>query len=219
MKFSIIVAMCSDTRGIGSDGKLPWKSLKGDMDFFVKKTKGSGKNAVIMGRKTWESLRTKPLVDRLNIVISSQNLDGGVLIYPNLYDAMEYLKNKPLDEVYVIGGGQLYESAIYHPECDKVYITSVHGVLTNCDTFFPELDQQFQLIDKSELYTDKSGLRYHFDTYEKVRKCVKCTTNRLYTTTSSILFCETCIKDVNLCQICNDEIEMSSQICSRCMRK
>jgi len=218
MKFSIIVAMCSDTRGIGSNGKLPWKSLKGDMDFFVKTTKGNGKNAIIMGRKTWESLRQKPLVDRLNVVISSslQPKEDGVLVYTNLYNAIENLENQPLDEVYVIGGGQLYESAIYHPDCDKLYITSVDGVLTNCDTFFPEIDDNFKLSDTTTHRDERSGLTYRFNVYKKINKCVNCA---MLLTDNDKKYCDTCIKSVNLCQVCNDEMNMSSQVCSRCVRK
>lgn len=218
MKFSIIVAMCSETRGIGLNGKLPWKSLKGDMDFFVKTTKGTGKNAIIMGRKTWDSLKQKPLVDRLNVVISnSLQPQDGVLVYTNLYEAIENLENhQPLDEIYVIGGGQLYESAIYHPKCDKVYITNVDGVLINCDTFFPELDYQFTLITKSDKFLDvKSDLAYSFNVYQKQNKCVICAA----LLANNNIYCDTCIKNVNLCQVCNDEMNMSSQICSRCVRK
>jgi len=201
MKFSIIVALCSDTNGIGSDGKLPWKSLKGDMDFFVKTTKGKGNNAVIMGRKTWQSLKNKPLPDRLNIVVSStlKQTDDGMLVYPTLYKAIDYLENQPVDEVYIIGGGQLYECALFHPDLEKVYATSVEGVLTNCDTFFPELGDEFSLISTSEKFKDeKSGLCYTFKTYERTI---------------------TCSLHVNFCQNCKDEIDMTSQMCSRCVRK
>ena len=216
MKFSIIVALCSDTNCIGSEGTLPCKSIKGDMDFFVKTTKGEGNNAIIMGRKTWESLKSKPLPDRLNIVVSSTlKQTDGMLVYPTLYKAIDYLENQPIDEVYIIGGGQLYECALFHPYLEKLYVTSVEGVLTNCDTFFPELGDEFSLVFESETVKDtKSGLRYTFKTYERTIKCLICCKSD-----NNSLYCSQCIKHINFCQTCKDEIDMTSQMCSRCVRK
>merc|ERR1712062_506749 len=78
MRISLIVAGCQveDPKmlGIGLDGNLPWK-LSQEMKHFTKLTKSGGTNAVLMGRKTWESIPTKfsPLKDRYNVVITTQN--------------------------------------------------------------------------------------------------------------------------------------------------
>ena len=73
--FSVVVAACKQTRGIGLGGALPW-SLRGDMQFFKQLTRSTldplKRNAVVMGRKTWQSIpeKLRPLADRLNVVIT-----------------------------------------------------------------------------------------------------------------------------------------------------
>ena len=77
MKFNLIVAACGKSLGIGLNGELPWK-LKSEMKYFAEttsKTKDIDKiNAVIMGRKTWESipLKFRPLKNRFNVILSRQ---------------------------------------------------------------------------------------------------------------------------------------------------
>ena len=77
MKFNLIVAACGKSLGIGLNGELPWK-LKSEMKYFAEtttKTKDFDKmNAVIMGRKTWESipLKFRPLKNRFNVILSRQ---------------------------------------------------------------------------------------------------------------------------------------------------
>src|SRR3990172_2849902 len=134
MKFSIIAA-ADKKMGIGIGNKLPWK-LAGDLKYFSETTtKASpGKmNAVIMGRKTWESLPEKhrPLAGRLNVVLSRNELPlpDGVLRASSLDDAFEKLSAPPrhegglrradVDEVFVIGGASLDEQAIHHPHFEK----------------------------------------------------------------------------------------------------
>lgn len=69
MDVNLIVAYDINNLGIGKDGQIPWKN-KTDMKWFKDVTIGNGNNAVVMGRKTWESLGKKPLKDRLNIIVS-----------------------------------------------------------------------------------------------------------------------------------------------------
>ena len=77
MKFNLIVAACGKSLGIGLNGELPWK-LQSEMKYFAEttsKTKDCDKmNAVIMGRKTWESipLKFRPLKNRFNVILSRQ---------------------------------------------------------------------------------------------------------------------------------------------------
>ena len=101
----MIVAVSSLSRGIGYKNKIPWK-LSGDMKYFRKKTIGRGNNAVIMGRKTWESLPST-LPKRDNLILSR------TLSHPNAFasiDAMMgHISGKKYDDVWVIGGDTIYK--------------------------------------------------------------------------------------------------------------
>ena len=111
MKIMMIVAM--DEQGtIGQDEELPWR-LSSDLKRFKKLTMADGFNAVVMGRKTWDSLPKKfrPLSERLNIVMSRDTKwsDEGVEIalYPGR--AIEIAYANGCDELWIIGGAQIYE--------------------------------------------------------------------------------------------------------------
>lgn len=117
IKFNIIVAATKDMV-IGNNNGLPWKSSK-DMRFFKDKTIN---NIVIMGRKTFESLK-EPLKDRINIVISrTKQFDGCINVNTfdkALYEASKY-HNK---EVFVIGGGMIYQEAF--KTASRLYLTLI----------------------------------------------------------------------------------------------
>ena len=137
MKINIIVA--TDLRnGIGLSGNLPW-NIKEDLSRFMKLTVGAGNNCVLMGRKTYESLPKKasPLKKRHNIVLSrnppKEKLDPSVSYITNINDALnvgEY------DEMWVIGGSEMYALALEQLKIDTIYITRILRNY-NCDRFFP----------------------------------------------------------------------------------
>jgi len=169
MKFSLFVAT-DENRGIGIDNHLPW-DLPEDMKRFAEITKGKGNNAVIMGRKTWESIpeKFKPLPDRLNVVLT-RNADyqtpEGVLAFSSLDEALENIKAK--DEIFIIGGNSLYKEGILHPNCEKIYITEVCATF-ECDTFFPKIPEKtFQIIEGTDKMESKSGLKYRYVVYQRI---------------------------------------------------
>jgi len=133
VRFNIIAAI-DNNNGIGKNGSIPWKNSD-ELEFFKKKTIGDGNNAVIMGRKTYESLNMKILPKRTNIVITSQEIDG-VITYKTLFEALQSCV--PYRKTYIIGGQRLYEEAIkmYGYLCDKIYISNIPGSY-DCDVFFP----------------------------------------------------------------------------------
>lgn len=153
-----VVAAAASSRGIGAGGDLVWR-LPGDMAHFKRVTStppaSGGTNAVIMGRKTWESIPSKfrPLDNRKNIILTrSQNPIAGVpeendegsniLVYTSLQEAVEKLKSmKDIGDVFVIGGGQVYEESIKSGLVKKVLYTEVDNLPADVafDTFFPEL--------------------------------------------------------------------------------
>lgn len=134
MKKAIIVAYDTN-RAIGRGGDLPWgRSLPADLTHFKRLTRGGN---VIMGRKTFESISSRPLPERENIVISSRPTGvKGVLTAVNLSSALA-LSRYP---TFIIGGAQVYGDALNAPEIDTIYATEVDATFSDADTFFPELD-------------------------------------------------------------------------------
>ena len=126
---------------IGQDGDLPWR-LRDDLAFFKEVTKGK---PVIMGRKTWESLQVQPLPDRDNFVISRDwsYAARGARVYSSfgvaLNAARSMARDAGVDEVFVIGGGSIYERAL--PIVDRLYITEVNAGPQG-DVTFPPIDEQ-----------------------------------------------------------------------------
>lgn len=168
MQFSIVVAM-DKKMGIGKDNRLPWPRLKGDMKHFhdVTTTAADGKtNAVIMGRKTWESLpdKSRPLKGRVNVVLSRQDLDlpEGILHAGSFEAALKILEGrKDIDNVWVIGGANVYRQALEMPELHRLYVTEILDTF-ECDAFFPEFDSEdFYPIDMSKTY-EENGIQYRF---------------------------------------------------------
>lgn len=161
--FSIIVAVDSQF-GIGKNGLLPWH-LPSDLKYFKKittqATSPAKTNAVIMGRKTWESIPPafRPLSGRLNIVISRQAqliVPEGVFHAKSLEEALSFLQNKKnnVGEIFVIGGAQIFQQALEHPSCQKIYLTCIEKEFL-CDTFFPDVLHQFTEIGRSVLCLDQ----------------------------------------------------------------
>ena len=132
MKIKLIAAV--DLRfGIGKDGSLLFK-IPEDLRLFKQLTTG---NIVLMGRKTFESIGCKSLSDRINIVISSTKKyeNEGVTAFDNLETAVEYSKQNFSDkDLYVIGGGQVYEECIKY--ADEIILTKYNKVYEDADTYF-----------------------------------------------------------------------------------
>jgi len=150
--FSIIVAV-DKFFGIGKDNKLPWR-LQADMAWFKKvttETTGDTLNAVIMGRKTWESIPEKfrPLPGRTNIVISrSPEKVSADHVMKDLDTALEYAYEN-CEKVFVIGGASIYKQAMKHPQLGELLMTYINFSY-ECDTFFPTLERckEVEVIQK-----------------------------------------------------------------------
>ena len=140
MKIAMIVAM-DESGFIGKDGSLPWR-MSSDLRRFKDLTSGDGFNAVVMGRKTWDSLpgQYRPLPDRTNIVMSRDSglqIDGAEVA---LYDgrAVEIGYSEGCDELWVIGGAEIYELMIQR--CEEIHVTIVHTSVEG-DARFPDWDK------------------------------------------------------------------------------
>lgn len=172
--FDIVVAVdgCS---GIGKGGTLPWQ-LPGDMAYFRKVTTSvarSGKrNAVVMGRKTWESIPAKfrPLKDRLNVVITRQPdlpLPDGVLRAGSLDAALALADRQDIENVFLIGGGAAYAEGLCHRLLHRVYWTEVRADFA-CDVFFPPLGEEFvHMRQQDSEVLCENGIEYVFKIFER----------------------------------------------------
>ncbi|MFA5088983.1 MAG: dihydrofolate reductase [Candidatus Omnitrophota bacterium] len=175
--FHIIVAVDSHN-GIGKKGLLPWH-LKGDMQHFKEITCASEsearQNLVIMGRKTWDSLpsRFRPLPERMNLVLTRDSgfaVPPGVMKADSLNGALKNLLRQEfrdqVGQIFVIGGQQVFEAAIRHPQCQKLYVTHILKRF-DCDAFFPDFSRQFKKISSSP-QLNENGLGYFFAEYMPV---------------------------------------------------
>jgi|688.fasta_scaffold194786_4 dihydrofolate reductase len=140
MLYSIILASTLEG-GIGYNNNIPW-NIHDETNLFKKittETKHFKKNALIMGRKTWESLNYKPLKNRLNIVITSNNNfvnSDNVKSFSNIKNAFEYCEKRiDIYKVFVIGGKMIYDLCFnrYSDNIENVYISIINKFYT-CNT-------------------------------------------------------------------------------------
>lgn len=150
IKIVIIVAV-SENGIIGRDGDMPWK-LSTDLKRF--KALSMGK-PLVMGRKTFESVGSKPLPGRPHIIVSrSRGFDmPGVESAASLEDALERAKiiarETGVDEVCVVGGGEIYRQAM--GLADLLHVTHVETAVDG-DTSFPQIDpQMFEVIEETSV--------------------------------------------------------------------
>ena len=158
---SIIVAV-SDNLAIGRGGDMPWH-ISADLKYFKRTTLN---HTVIMGRRTWESIGGRPLKDRRNIVVSGTLAAGdGFEVASSLSRAASLASED--SETFVIGGGRLYREAM--ALADRLYVTHVHTVVADADTFFPVINPLvWSLSEISETQIDpQSGLMFEFAVYDR----------------------------------------------------
>ncbi len=163
---TIIVAVARNG-AIGKDNDLLWH-LSADLKRFKRLTSG---HAVLMGRRTYDSLPVKPLPNRKHLILTSDKHypvpEGGVRL-PDMAAFEAYRAAHPEEEIFVIGGGQVYRQML--PHADRLYLTEVQADF-EADTFFPAMAAaDWRETDKSEWFCDeKSGLTFRFVDYERVR--------------------------------------------------
>jgi dihydrofolate reductase len=163
------VAACASNRVIGVQGDLPW-NLPEDMKFFRDTTKG---HIMIMGRKTFDSFHGKALPNRYHIVItrtppSVNNFStekSPVVFVTSIEKALNLARTLTTlwgDEVFVIGGGEIYRQAM--PYTDKIYLTTIHRDFPG-DTTFPEIPEpEFTVTAKRDV---EGEIPFSFLTYTR----------------------------------------------------
>jgi dihydrofolate reductase / thymidylate synthase len=171
-RFSLIVAHDQEL-GIGKNNQLPWRipqDLKHFRDLTSAVTEVSLKNAVVMGRKTWDSIPAKqrPLPKRQNIILTRHNPSDftglDVLVAKNLEEAITKAEQLPCENCFVIGGAEVYRQALNLPAFKRLYTTEIMGTF-DCDVFFPDYRSLFSLVEQSEWMHEQSTT-FRFCTYE-----------------------------------------------------
>ena len=142
---------------IGDDNKLVW-NYRCDMKFFKEITMG---HTVIMGRKTFESIG-KPLPNRLNIVLSRQDLNlKGAIVVKSIDQALRVSRNNHDTNPFIIGGSEVYKLA--EPYIDKYFITDIDKEYEG-DTYFDDTNIKWKQTFKEE---HEQGVKLSFNLYTK----------------------------------------------------
>lgn len=147
--------------GIGKDNDMMF-SLPKDMKFFRETTLG---HTVVMGGNTLRSFPSgKPLKNRVNIVLSRGQVRDDCIIVRSYEELFSLLKSHENEEIYIIGGGEIYKTLL--PYCDEVLVTKVDAV-GGATVFFPNLDknENFVCVYESESLED-NGYTIRFTTYK-----------------------------------------------------
>ena len=158
---SLVVAMANN-RAIGKDNQLLWH-LPEDLKYFKRITMGK---LMIMGRKTFDSIG-RPLPGRLNIVVTRQRdwSHAGTVVAHSIDEAKGIAEGQAeidgVDEIMLIGGAELYRSAI--EVADKIYLTRVDTEIEG-DAFFDEIDETIwqEMSRESHKASDKNPYDYDF---------------------------------------------------------
>lgn len=153
-KISMIAAIASGNRALGKGNKLIYYIPK-DLERFKKITTN---HPIIMGRKTFESIG-HPLLNRTNIIITHDMeyfVEDAIVVH-SLDEALKVAKEKEPEEIFIIGGGQIYQEAI--SLADKLYLTIIEDN-PQADTFFPPYSEFKKVVFEENHQTD--GIKYKF---------------------------------------------------------
>lgn len=154
-----LIAAVSDNNVIGIDNKLPW-SLKKDLQWFRMHTL---EGAVIMGRKTWDSLPHKPLKNRLNIILTRGPcpIEQTNVIWKNSLGAAIKYAYEHTQRVYIIGGSEVFHEAFAYT-LQGIILTRVHRTINESSTSELTLPDYKKLIYRSKEQCEKK-IKYHFE--------------------------------------------------------
>ena len=181
IQLKLIVATCRDN-GIGKENNLPWR-LKSELAYFARLTKTtrdfSKQNAVLMGRKTWQSIpaRVRPLRNRINIVLSSLpkadiSESEDVFVCKSFAEAVELVDslNEKIESCWVIGGSSVYEEAMTNVRLEKLYITRILKDF-DCDTFFPSVNTvKWKLTEDKDVpgeVQEEDGVQFKYEVFQR----------------------------------------------------
>lgn len=151
---------------IGKDGHLPWH-LSDDLQYFKRRTLGQ---IVLMGRKTFVGMGSRPLPRRDNLVLTRQADfaagDAGITVVHSPVEALAYAASRPDQTLFVIGGAGVFSA--FADQADVLYVTRIAGDFAG-DVVMPPLDfSQFRRADARTVVNADPNLTHTFETWERV---------------------------------------------------
>jgi len=159
-----IIAAIANNNALGKDNDLIWH-LPADLKRFKKVTSG---HHILMGRNTFESIG-KPLPNRTTVIITrnSEYKATGCIVVDSIEKAIEVAKED--EQIFIIGGAQIYKQTIASNLVDQLDITKVHHAF-DADVYFPEIDTTIWKEISSEDFDadEKNKYDYSFIRYKKV---------------------------------------------------
>ena len=157
---NLIVAVSLDYAS-GKNNKLLFR-LPTDMAFFKEKTMGK---VVVMGEKTYLSLPKRPLLNRINIVLSDNPnfvADGAIVVHI-LGDLFEELKKYRSEEIFVCGGASIYNLLMSY--CNTAYVTKVEKIV-DADTYINDIEKHGFVLKEISSKIEENNLTFTFQTYQ-----------------------------------------------------
>lgn len=157
---NLIVAVSLDY-AIGKNNKLLFR-LPTDMAFFKEKTMGK---VVVMGEKTYLSLPKRPLLNRINIVLSDNPnfvADGAIVVH-TLDDLFKELKKYRSEDIFVCGGASIYNLLMNY--CDTAYVTKVEKIV-DADTYIDDIEKRGFVLKEVSPQIEENDLTFTFQTYQ-----------------------------------------------------
>tara|TARA_B110000008_G_scaffold273356_1_gene307491 strand:+ start:228 stop:785 length:558 start_codon:yes stop_codon:yes gene_type:complete len=156
--FVNIIVVYERNLGIGLNNSLPWK-ISSDLKKFKELTIGNKKNGIIMGKNTWLSLNKKSLIFRDNLILSKtltideEDKNNNITkSFKNEEDLKEFIDKKNYEELWIIGGANIYDLFLNKTnilKINKIYVTLIDEEI-ECDTFFPLLNKSsYSFMSKS----------------------------------------------------------------------
>lgn len=157
---NLIVAVSLDY-AIGKDNKLLFR-LPTDMAFFKEKTMGK---TVVMGEKTYLSLPKRPLLNRINIVLSDNPnfVAEGAIVVHTLDDLFKELKKYRSEDIFVCGGASIYNLLMNY--CDTAYVTKVEKIV-DADTYINDIEEHGFVLKEVSPQIEENDLTFTFQTYQ-----------------------------------------------------
>ncbi|RCL44946.1 MAG: dihydrofolate reductase [Candidatus Thioglobus sp.] len=159
-----IIVATANNNVIGKGNDIPWY-CPADLQYFKRTTLGA---PVLMGRKTWESLKIHPLPGRKNIIITRDpdfTAEGAEIVH-SITQGLAQVADS--DKVFIIGGATIYEQLI--DAVDELFITQVDADISG-DRYFPQINQQDWLLDSAQAYPadEKNPYDMVFTHYSRVQ--------------------------------------------------